>query len=158
MHRLICAFVVRIWHKTRFRMTWPISTYTQYYTMFFFYLNQAEQDDKIKCILWVYKGYGKSNLLASCTSYYCKQLWHQQRSINISIVLHIIFEIWIILQTSISENCIFILYSSIAKIQGTDEKQTSTFIQNIMDWNYVFCIITVISQVPLNYCIKLLFL
>ena len=24
MRRLICAFVVRIWHKTRFRMTWPI--------------------------------------------------------------------------------------------------------------------------------------
>ena len=24
MHRLICAFVVRIWHKTYFRMTWPI--------------------------------------------------------------------------------------------------------------------------------------
>ena len=25
MHRLICAFVVCIWHKTRFRMTRPIS-------------------------------------------------------------------------------------------------------------------------------------
>ena len=24
MRRLICIFVVRIWHKTRFRMTWPI--------------------------------------------------------------------------------------------------------------------------------------
>ena len=24
MRRLICTFVVRIWHKTRFRMTWPI--------------------------------------------------------------------------------------------------------------------------------------
>ena len=24
MHRLICAFVVRIWHKTHFRMTWPM--------------------------------------------------------------------------------------------------------------------------------------
>ena len=23
IQRLICAFVVRIWHKTRFRMTWP---------------------------------------------------------------------------------------------------------------------------------------
>ena len=23
MRRLICTFVVRIWHKTRFRMTWP---------------------------------------------------------------------------------------------------------------------------------------
>ena len=23
MRRLICAFVVCIWHKTRFRMTWP---------------------------------------------------------------------------------------------------------------------------------------
>ena len=23
MGRLICTFVVRIWHKTRFRMTWP---------------------------------------------------------------------------------------------------------------------------------------
>ena len=23
MHRLICTFVVRIWFKTRFRMTWP---------------------------------------------------------------------------------------------------------------------------------------
>ena len=23
MRRLICAFVVRIWHKTRFRSTWP---------------------------------------------------------------------------------------------------------------------------------------
>ena len=24
MCRLICTFVVRIWHKTHFRMTWPI--------------------------------------------------------------------------------------------------------------------------------------
>ena len=23
MRRLICTFVVRIWHKTHFRMTWP---------------------------------------------------------------------------------------------------------------------------------------
>ena len=26
MRRLICTFVVRIWLKTRFRMTWPISS------------------------------------------------------------------------------------------------------------------------------------
>ena len=27
MHRLICTFVVHIWHKTRFRMTWPVCFY-----------------------------------------------------------------------------------------------------------------------------------
>ena len=82
-----------------------LSTYSQYYTVLFPIWTKLSKGDKIKCILWVY---GKSYLvLASCTSYYCKQLWHQQHSVNISIVLHIIFEIRIILQTSISENWIF---------------------------------------------------
>ena len=63
MRRLICTFVVHIWHKTRFRMTWP---------------NYALLYDIVKVSLWLCQGFftpcnGCNTMcwLCNCTNRIC---------------------------------------------------------------------------------------
>ena len=65
MRRLICTFVVRIWHKTHFRMTWP-----NYYDK---WLMPCSRSDHI--VLWAEKNGEKIQKNAARPSYWSCNLW-----------------------------------------------------------------------------------